>query len=196
MIFTYKAEAPGRPAGAPANLLLWRSSPGVSGGEQSSSGNPRQGSVRGVGEAGRAKPRAAVPPASAKSRLGPAPHPGEPQQRARRVPCGHPHQPPTSPRSPGGAPGPARGRRRSASCGGRQSPHGPSRSLTTRPRARHAASARPVLARAPRRPCPARRRPSVSRELPRARAAPRPQRALPAAPSGRAEGGAGAVSRL
>lgn len=111
------------------------------------------------------------------------PQPGEPQERARRVPCGDPHQPPTSPRSPGGGPGPARGRRRSASCGCRCGPHGHSRPLTTQPRTRHAASARPALARAPRLPLP---RPApherIARAAPGARCPRCPQGGLRAGP--------------
>lgn len=132
---------------------------------------------RGSGGTGRVKPKAAAPPGSAKPcpgsakpRLCPAPHPGEPQQRARRVPCGDPHQPPTSPRCPGGGPGRARGRRRSASCGGGRGPHGP-----TRPRTRHAASAPPALARAPRPPLP---RPALAESIARAAPARSARRAL------------------
>lgn len=141
-------------------------------------------------------------PGSGQCRLGPAPHPGEPRQRARRVPCGDPHQPPTSPRSPGGGPGPARGRRRSASCGGRCGPHGPPRSLTTQPHARHAASARATLARAPHPPLP---RPAPPERIARAAAGTRcpppaarapppcPQGGLRAGPLPRAPSGAGAM---
>lgn len=172
--FKYKAEAPARPAGTPS--LLWRGSPGVSGGaelfRESQAGSDE-------GRSGTVKPKAAVPPGRPNPARAQPPHPGS----LDSAPAAFPAETHISRRrvlvlqaavlalpAAGGARHPA------AAGAALTVPHGSSRHspahATPLPRAQLSRELRAY-------PCPARRRPSVSRELPPARAALVPERALP-----------------